>query len=81
MKQGLDLYIPMNRLILDKETAWIFTSVNISTEDIARMRIVKWCVENLNGRWTMLGGTKFGFESGEDALIFKINFDSVIDRQ
>jgi len=33
-----------------------------------------WCVEHLEGRWTMLGGNKFGFEDPPDATMFKIQF-------
>ncbi len=69
-----NLYVPMNELILDKETEWTFTSLNMPYIDIAQKGIVLWCVENLRGRWTMLGGNKFGFEDGEDATVFKMQF-------
>jgi len=71
---GTDLYVPMNKLILDKETAWTFVSINMSYVQIAKQAIVMWCVNNLGGRWTMLGGSKFGFEDKNDALMFKIQF-------
>ncbi len=69
-----DLYVPMNELIMDKETHWTFTHINIPYLEIARKGIVMWCVEHLGGRWTMLGGNKFGFEDSNDAMIFKIQF-------
>jgi hypothetical protein len=69
-----DTYIPMNQLIMDKETSWTFTSLNIPYHEIAQKGIVLWCVDNLSGRWTMLGGNKFGFEDAQDALMFKIQF-------
>ena len=69
-----DLYVPMNRLIKSKETNWTFTSINIPYYEIAKRGIVIWCVENLQGRWTMLGGNKFGFEDATDATMFKIQF-------
>lgn len=67
-------YVPMNELIKDKETHWTFTHINIPYYEIAKRGIVMWCVENLEGRWTMLGGNKFGFEDGQDATIFRMQF-------
>lgn len=67
-------YIPMNRLIENKEQKWTFTSINLPYHEIAKQGIVIWCIENLEGKWTMLGGSKFGFEAGEDATMFKIQF-------
>ena len=64
----------MNKLIMDKDTTWTFTSINIPYTEIARKGIVVWCVQNLEGRWTMLGGNKFGFEDANDALMFKMQF-------
>lgn len=64
----------MNELIRDKHTDWTFTNINLPYAQIAKMGIVIWCVENLEGRWTMLGGNKFGFEEGADATMFKIQF-------
>ena len=71
MKQ--DLYVPMNKLIYEKQS-WTFTQINIPYAEIAKRGIILWCVENLGGRWTMLGGNKFGFESGEDATVFSLQF-------
>lgn len=68
------MYVPMNELILNKENSWTFTHINLSYTDIAVRGIVIWCVDNLQGRWTMLGGNKFGFESGEDATVFRMQF-------
>lgn len=67
-------YIPLNKLIQDKEKEWTFTNLNLPYHEIAKQGIVIWCVENLEGRWTMLGGNKFGFEDGTDATMFKIQF-------
>ncbi len=64
----------MNELIRDKDTTWTFTHLNIPYFEIAKRGIVVWCVKNLEGRWTMLGGNKFGFEDGTDATMFKIQF-------
>lgn len=72
--QKNDLYVPLNHLIKDKETSWTFTSINLEYHEIAKKGIVLWCVENLEGRWTMLGGNKFGFEDAQDALMFRIQF-------
>ncbi len=72
--ESKDLYVPMNNLILDKETSWTFTSINLSYPEIAEKGIVIWCVENLQGRWTMMGGNKFGFEDPIDATMFRIQF-------
>lgn len=69
-----NLYVPMNELILDKETSWTFTSLRMPYHEIAQKGIVLWCVDNLRGRWTMLGGNKFGFEDAEDATVFKMQF-------
>ena len=69
-----DLYVPMNKLILNKEAGWTFTSINMPYHEIAKQGIVIWCVNNLEGRWTMLGGNKFGFEDATDATMFKIHF-------
>jgi hypothetical protein len=68
------LYVPMNILIEEKEKSWTFTHLNLEYAEIAKRGIVLWCVENLQGKWTMLGGNKFGFESGEDATIFRMQF-------
>lgn len=69
-----NLYVPMNKLILDKEQTWTFTSINLPYHEISKKGIVLWCVNNMHGRWTMLGGNKFGFEDGTDATMFKIQF-------
>lgn len=69
-----DLYVPMNELILNKEKSWTFTHINMPYQEIAKKGIVLWCVDNLQGRWTMLGGNKFGFEDGEDAVVFRMQF-------
>ena len=68
------MYVPMNKLILDKETNWTFTKLNIPYTEIARKGIVIWCIEHLEGRWTMLGGNKFGFEDVGDATMFRVQF-------
>ena len=67
-------YVPMNELIRDKDTSWTFTHINIPYEEIVRKRIVLWCCENLEGRWTVLGGNKFGFEDATDATMFRVQF-------
>jgi len=69
-----DYYVPMNVLFKDKETGWTFTQLHSSYEQIAEQKIIMWCVENMQGRWTMLGGSKFGFEDSGDALSFKLKF-------
>ena len=69
-----DLYVPMNELIKEKEKSWTFTHIDIPYHKIAERGIVMWCVANMQGRWTMLGGNKFGFEDGEDATIFRMQF-------
>ena len=69
-----NMYVPLNELILDKETEWTFTNLNIPYHTIAERGIVMWCVNNIEGRWTMLGGNKFGFEDAGDATMFKIHF-------
>jgi len=74
MQQKDDLYVPLNNLIMDKETQWTFTNINLPYHEIAKKKIVIWCVENLEGRWTMLGGNKFGFEDASDALMFRMQF-------
>lgn len=70
------MYVPMNKLIREKDTNWVFTHINIPYYEIAKRGIVMWCVENIESRWTMLGGNKFAFEDGQDATIFKIQFDA-----
>jgi len=67
-------YIPMNELVQNKKTDWTFTHVNLTYEEIALKGIILWCVENIEGRWTMLGGNKFGFEDGTDATMFRMQF-------
>jgi hypothetical protein len=74
MQEKDDLYVPLNDLIKDKEKSWTFTNINLPYHEIAKKGIVVWCVENLEGRWTMLGGNKFGFEDASDALMFRIQF-------
>jgi hypothetical protein len=69
-----DTYVPLNQLVKDKETHWTFTHINLDYYDIASKGIVIWCTKNIEGRWTMLGGNKFGFESPEDALRFRLQF-------
>ena len=72
--QNKDTYVPMNELIRNKETSWTFTHINLPYAEIAKKGIVIWCVENLEGKWTMLGGNKFGFEDGTDATMFRMQF-------
>jgi len=68
-------YTPMHEAFLDKTTDWVYTSLsNLTFEEIATKGVVLWCEEHLIGRWTMLGGNKFGFEDGTDAMAFKITF-------
>jgi hypothetical protein len=67
-------YIPMNKLIYEKEKSWTFTSINLPYEKISEEGIVLWCTKNVHGKWTMLGGNKFGFEDATDATRFKIQF-------
>lgn len=69
-----NMYIPMNELIKDKDTVWTFTHINIPYPEIARKGIVMWCVNHIEGRWTMLGGNKFAFEDATDATMFRIQF-------
>ncbi len=72
--ENKDLYVPMNELIREKEKSWTFTSINLPYHEIAKKGIVIWCVRNLEGRWTMLGGNKFGFEDATDATMFRMQF-------
>lgn len=67
-------YIPLSNVIQDKESPWTFTKINIPYYEIVKRGIIMWCIENIEGRWTMLGGNKFGFENGPDATIFKLQF-------
>ena len=69
-----DMYVPMNELIRHKDTSWTFTNLHLPYTEIAKNGIVMWCIDNLQGRWTMLGGNKFGFEDATDATMFKIQF-------
>lgn len=71
-----DAYIPMNKLLVNKENGWTFTDLKMPYYEIAKRGIVMWCVNNLEGRWTMLGGNKFGFEHGEDATMFRMQFSA-----
>lgn len=68
------VYVPMNELIQDKHISWTFTSINLTYPEIAKHGIVIWCVEHIEGRWTMLGGNKFGFEDATDATMFRMQF-------
>ena len=67
-------YVPLNELIKFKESNWTFTHINLPYIDIAMKGIVIWCVNTLEGRWTMLGGNKFGFEEATDAVMFRLQF-------
>ena len=67
-------YIPMHNLVKEKCTDWTFTHLHMEYAEIVKRQIVMWCVENLEGKWTMLGGNKFGFEDANDALMFRIQF-------
>ena len=67
-------YVPMNSLIMSKESSWTFTHIDIPYNEIASQGIVMWCVRNIEGKWTMLGGNKFGFEDATDATLFRIQF-------
>lgn len=72
------MYVPMNKLIMDKETSWTFTHIDIPYQAISSNGIVMWCVDNIEARWTMLGGNKFGFEDAGDATMFKLQFGSIV---
>jgi hypothetical protein len=72
--ENKNLYVPMNRLIETKDNTWTFTSINLSYPEIAKQGIILWCIENMQGRWTMAGGNKFGFEEGMDATAFTFKF-------
>ena len=75
-----NLYVPMNELIRGMGSTWTFTSLDMPYEDIAKEGIVVWCTENLESKWTMLGGNKFGFEDGGDALAFRLKFSGFINQ-
>jgi hypothetical protein len=70
------LYVPMNELVhlLGKGNTWTFTHLNLNYQEIARRKIIPWCLANVEGKWTMLGGNKFAFEEGMDATSFKLQF-------
>lgn len=74
-----NLYIPMNELIKGMGGTWTFTNLDVPYTKIAELGIVLWCTENLEGKWTMLGGNKFGFEDAGDALSFKFKFGGTHD--
>lgn len=75
MSESTKMYVPMHDAFRDKTTDWVYTSLtNMTYEEIARKGIVMWADQNLKGRWTMLGGNKFGFEDGGDAMSFKLQF-------
>jgi hypothetical protein len=69
-------YIPMNKLMFSDipTTGWTFTKVNLSTSEVSKKGVVPWCKKNIHGKWTMLSSNKFGFESGEDATVFRLYF-------
>jgi hypothetical protein len=64
----------MNEIHQYQDIKWTYTKLSIPYYEIAKRGIVMWCVENMEARWTMLGGNKFGFEDATDALMFKIQF-------
>ena len=64
----------MNRLIETKDNTWTFIKIHLTYIEIAKQGIIPWCVENMQGRWTMAGGNKFGFEDGIDATAFSFKF-------
>jgi len=66
-------YVPAHALY-NCSVPWTSITINHSHEEIIRREIITWCVENIRGRWTMLGSGRFGFESGEDAIVFKMRF-------
>ena len=69
------MYISVDDLIqAGSISEWTFSKLDISFTDVSERGIVLWCHKNVLGNWTMLSGNKFGFESPEDALIFKIQF-------
>lgn len=68
-------YTPMSDAFRDKTTDWIYTNLSqLTYEQIAGKGIVLWLEENMEGKWTMLGGNKFGFEDAGDAMRFKLHF-------
>lgn len=67
-------YIPLNYLVTNKGPEWTFTSLDLSYNEITKQGIVLWCVNNVEGQWTMLGGNKFGFEDAGDAVMFRMQF-------
>lgn len=69
-----DLYVSLNELVLDKTTDWTFIKINLTYPEIAQKGVVLWCNKNLEGKWTMISGNKFGFEDSTDALSFKLQF-------
>lgn len=73
-----NLYIPMNELIRGMGGSWSFTNLDMPYEDLAKSGVIVWCIENLEGRWTMLGGNKFGFEDAGDAFAFRLKFSGHI---
>ena len=70
----MDLYTPINKVLEDMTTPWVFTQINLPYENIVNNGIILWCVDNIRGRWTLASQNKFGFESGEDALMFRIKY-------
>lgn len=63
-------YVPFN----ETSDKWTFTTINSIHEDIATRGIIMWCIENMEGKWTLAGQGKFGFEESIDATLFQMHF-------
>ncbi|BDR25773.1 hypothetical protein RVBP17_1840 [Pseudomonas phage sp. 30-3] len=67
-------YVQATTIFKNKNTEWTFVDLELDLSDIVNKSLVIWCDENVESKWTMLGGSKFGFEDGSEALMFKLQF-------
>lgn len=70
---NINSYIPAKSLYLYK-ISWVIVELDMPHDEITSSNILKWCLDNLVGKWTILKPYVLAFEYGEEALFFKMKF-------
>lgn len=70
---NINSYIPAKTMYLYK-ISWVIVEIDLLYDEISSAGIIKWCVDNLEGKWTILKPYVLAFEYGEEALLFKMKF-------
>lgn len=70
---SVNSYVPANNMYIYK-ISWVMVDIDMPYSQICSSGIIQWCVDNLEGKWSLLKQNVIAFEYGEEALLFKMKF-------